>query len=329
MATEPAERLLNLIIALTNARVRMTRSQIRTAVPGYTQAPVGGSAADVKAADASFERMFERDKEQLRRLGVPLETVESAYGDEIGYTINPSAAVMPSISFTSEELAAIALAAQYWQGASIAADLEIGLTKVASVNSAPPRVPEGLRVRSTAMSENTRVIIEALSRRQAIRFDYTSESSGLATRTVAPWHLLLRGGAQYVVGFDFDKKARRTFRLHRIHGGVEVIVPEYICRLPSILPDQSDSSEPTGTARIALRDDAGHALRERGTVVATDGDWDVVELSWHHLDQLRDEVLSLAGRARVVEPADLRDEVASFARAAAAVAQASCGGGHG
>src|SRR5690606_28953887 len=72
---DPAERLLNLIIALTHARTRMTRAQIRESVAGYEPLPAGLSEKEAARRDAAFERMFERDKDDLRRMGIPLQTV--------------------------------------------------------------------------------------------------------------------------------------------------------------------------------------------------------------------------------------------------------------
>ena len=86
----PEERLLNLFIALSSTRARLTKQDIRSTVYGYDARMQGEDAK----ADTAFERMFERDKEDLRRLGVPLQTVvDAAHGADIGYRIDPSAAL--------------------------------------------------------------------------------------------------------------------------------------------------------------------------------------------------------------------------------------------
>jgi predicted DNA-binding transcriptional regulator YafY len=71
---------------------------------------------------------------------------------------------------------------------------------------------------------------------------------------------------------------------------------------------------------VALRAEAGHAIRARGTHIRSEPDWDVYEVEYVHPDALRDEVLSLAGAARVVEPVDMAQAVAAHAQRALEVA---------
>ena len=86
-STPPAERLLNLVIALVNAPVRMTKEQIRASVAGYDQPTV-----------EAFERTFELDKVHLRNLGIPLLTItDAAHGDDQGYRIDADAWSLPAI----------------------------------------------------------------------------------------------------------------------------------------------------------------------------------------------------------------------------------------
>ncbi len=328
MAIDPAERLLNLIIALTHARVRMTRAQIRSSVAGYAPPSPGRTEDEARREDAAFERMFERDKDELRRIGIPLKTVvDPTHGDEIGYKIDASDAAMPDIEFTPAEVAALAMAREYWQGATLGPDANQGLTKVASTAATAPRSPLGLGARATSLSDATAVIAEARARRQVVEFEYTSESTGHATRTVEPWHLLLRGGAEYLVGFDRGKQAARTFRLRRIHGDVRAVGPESAYEIPESIPTQGSSPAPIKIARVGVRPEAGHVFRERGTLVGTDGDWDVLDVEFRYPDQIRDAVLALGGRARVLDPAEIADDVAAYAQAALLAARASEEGG--
>lgn len=323
MAVDPAERLLNLIIALTHARVRMTRAQIRASVAGYEQAGAGASEADAAKRDAAFERMFERDKDELRRLGVPLRTVvDPTHGDEIGYTIDASEAAMPALDFTPSQLAALAVAAEYWRDATLGQDARQALTKIASIAPATPAPALGLGARPSHSSEALAAIVDARARRQAVAFDYTSTQTGLATRTVEPWHIVLRGPAEYLYGFDRDRKAPRMFRLRRIHGKVRAVGAEDAYEIPADAqaPTWTDDGT-TLTATVALRPEAGHRLRARGTHVGTRGDRDLYEVTYRHADELRDEVLALAGAATVVSPAEVAELVRTYAAAAIDVAE--------
>ncbi|MDQ2638443.1 MAG: WYL domain-containing protein, partial [Actinomycetota bacterium] len=64
MAISKVERLMNLVIALLSANTFITAERIRETVYGYSE----------HASDEAFSRMFERDKNELRVLGIPLET---------------------------------------------------------------------------------------------------------------------------------------------------------------------------------------------------------------------------------------------------------------
>ncbi|MDO5684125.1 MAG: WYL domain-containing protein, partial [Propionibacteriaceae bacterium] len=121
MAPRKSERILNLTICLLSARRYLTREQIREAVEGY-----GG------LADAAFERMFERDKDELRTLGVPVETgTQSTYfGDELGYRIPRADFELPPIEFTAEEAAVVSMAVRVWQEANLAESTQLALAKL-------------------------------------------------------------------------------------------------------------------------------------------------------------------------------------------------------
>ncbi|WP_084129554.1 YafY family protein [Demequina sp. NBRC 110055] len=322
MAIPAEERLLNLIIALMHARVRMTKDEIRASVEGYERDDPSWDEATRARRKATFERMFERDKDKLRRLGVPVVTVRhQAYGDDIGYRIDPAQAKLPPLDFTAAERAVLALAADYWHGVTLGDDARQALVKAASESShaAPEALP--FAALSTRLTDATALVLEAIQLRQAVTFEYASASSGTATRTVQPWKILLSGGAEYLIGHDAARDAPRTFRLSRVLGDVALTGEPGAFTPPAdidaaLLPDANP-----GTARLAIRPEAAHALRSRGRVTGTEGDWDIVEVDYRHLDQLRDEVLARGGAVRALEPAELADAVRAHALAALEVAR--------
>src|SRR5690606_2515548 len=111
--TPPAARLLNLVIALMNTPVRMTKEEIRTSVAGYDEA----------ASAEAFERMFERDKDSLREMGVPIITVETgSHATETGYRVDKDAYALAEIDLTPAELGVLSLAAQFWQDSALQVD---------------------------------------------------------------------------------------------------------------------------------------------------------------------------------------------------------------
>ncbi|MFM7212381.1 MAG: helix-turn-helix transcriptional regulator, partial [Actinomycetota bacterium] len=129
MRTDRTERLLNLVLCLLGARIPVSRAAIREAVPGY------GDSASSEA----FERMFERDKDELRTMGVPIDTVLSSDGDVEGYRIRSDEYSMPPVAFTSAELAVLGLAAQAWSDAALGGDEQGARHKIKATNDARPQ----------------------------------------------------------------------------------------------------------------------------------------------------------------------------------------------
>ena len=127
-ALPAAERLLNLVIALVNTTGKMTKEQIRDSVAGY----------DRTSSTDAFERMFERDKETLRVLGVPVITVTgAAHGDEQGYRVDGDAYALPPMELSAAQLGVLALAAEFWSDQSLRVEASRALTKLRVVGERP------------------------------------------------------------------------------------------------------------------------------------------------------------------------------------------------
>src|ERR1700733_6789595 len=108
MSRRKTERLLGLVVCLLSTRRYLTADQIRSAVPGYPE------------TDDLFKRMFERDKEDLRELGVPLETgVNHPFDDDPGYRIRRQACGLPELRLEADEAAVLGLAARVWSRAQL------------------------------------------------------------------------------------------------------------------------------------------------------------------------------------------------------------------
>jgi predicted DNA-binding transcriptional regulator YafY len=328
--SDAAERLLNLIIALSHARGRMTRAEIRATVSGYDPERGGDTAAEARRRTSAFERMFERDKEDLRRIGIPLRTVvDATHGDDIGYVIDAGEASMPPIDMTPVERAILAVAAEYWQNAALGTDARRAFVKVSSSMPRAEEVSLHLAARSTEGSDAAPALAQAIADGQAVTFTYTSAASGRGERTVEPWRLVVRGGRLYLLGRDRDRGEARTYRLSRIEGAIRPAGERGAFEPPDEVEVLALEGEvPTLIARVGLRAESGHALRRRASFVSTAGEWDVFDVPFSDTEALRDEILSLGGAARVLEPEDLATAVRAHAEAALAIA-GSEGGGRG
>jgi predicted DNA-binding transcriptional regulator YafY len=204
------ERLVNLVIALREARAPLPASEIRTRVAGYGQ-------PDAQA----FRRMFERDKADLRTLGVPVETapLDRLGDDRVGYRIDPAAYDLPALDFPAEELTALALAVD----AAGLADVAAGGLRKLEVDAGAPGLarstsPSGLGVDLAA--PHLEVLAEAQLTRAAVRFAYRTAAGSRRMREVEPHALVHRRGRWYLVGHDRERGERRAFRLDRVEAEV-------------------------------------------------------------------------------------------------------------
>ncbi|MFC7406714.1 helix-turn-helix transcriptional regulator [Georgenia alba] len=335
---EAAERLLDLVIALTHTRRWMTKQEIRTRVHGYADA----------VSDTSFERMFERDKDLLREMGVPLVVEhDPVHEDDVGYRVDTSGYTLPPVSFTPAEVGVLSLAAELWQDATLRSSARRGVTKLRAVGPAPePGAHAGLALRVRGPEAAFAPILEAIDERRAVAFTYRAASTGRVTRrTVHPWRLLNAGRGWYLVGHDVDRDAPRAFRLSRIQGRVRATGRAAAFEVPDDIDVTglvATARPEPGTARLAVLPGRAAAVRSRGTVVApaaaTEGplaDREVLEVPYADVDAFAEEVAAYAASVLVLDPPDLRDAVLRRLRAVAALDAgqpadgAGPGGGHG
>jgi proteasome accessory factor B len=323
MATTPAaaERLLNLVIALVNTPGRMTKEQVRTTVAGYGEAP----------SDEAFERMFERDKDTLRELGVPVLTVtDASHGDDFGYKIDLDTYALAPIDLTAAELGVLTMAAELWQDRSLRADSSRALTKLRAVGQAPGSTDlvAGLTPRVRDGGGAFAPLVDAVQARQAVRFTYRAATSGeVRERVVEPWKLLARRGGWVLVGRDRDRGASRSFRLSRIEGAVRKVGP------PGALEPPSDDelaaalstwdSGTRGVATLAVLPERASALRTRhvedAEPTAQVAGRDILRVPYRAQWELAEEVVGYGDAVLVLEPASLREAVLSLLHTAAAL----------
>ncbi|SDD26153.1 proteasome accessory factor B [Geodermatophilus telluris] len=223
MSAKRAERLVNLVIALLGTRQYVTAARIRATVPGYE--PDDGTAR----ADEAFKRMFERDKAELREMGVPLETGRtSVFDTEDGYRIARADYELPEITLTGEEAAAVGLALRLWESAQLAGAAQSALVKLraAGVDVDPARaLPVQPRLDSDEPAFEP--CYTAARDRRVLTFDYRRpDEDAPARRHVQPWGVVAWHGRWYLVGLDLDRQAPRVFRLSRVVGTPRATGPE-------------------------------------------------------------------------------------------------------
>jgi proteasome accessory factor B len=297
VSARKTERLLNLVIALLATRTPRTAEDIRRAVPGYSD------------DDAAFKRMFERDKEELRELGIPLETVSSSYDDEIGYRITRRDYELGEISFEPDEVSALGLAAHVWQQASLGEAATSAWRKLrAAGGPVDVSLPPGLQPRLEATEPALPAIQDAVRSRTPIAFDYRTAAGGRGSRRqLEPWGVGYRHGHWYVAGLDRGRGETRVFRLSRIVGAVRTDGAPGSFDPPAdidvaALVNAVATPEPTQTARLRVRPGkAGDLRRRAGT--STD---DVLEVRFADAQQFAADLAGYGADVHVLEPPELK-----------------------
>jgi predicted DNA-binding transcriptional regulator YafY len=166
-----------------------------------------------------MERMFERDKDDLRSLGIAIElgSFDPLFEDEAGYRISPSSYKLDLGELDGTDIALLSIAASAWTGAALERESTSALIKLASMGlDSDSEALSLLAPRINGTNENFTVITDAIIRRSEIEFEYVSSDLTKQRRKIAPYSLRGQSGSWYLVGQDLEKNSLRTFRLDRL-----------------------------------------------------------------------------------------------------------------
>lgn len=243
------QRWIDLLAVLLAHHFGITFERIRREVPGYASDPSKSQTAN----EAAIARMFERDKNDLRALGFPIDAKLSSDGEDLGYTIDPREVYLPYLSLASttgrskprkvakqgyralpeltfepDELDAVLRAAtpastlgdplldEQFASAlrKLTFDLPVGLTRTGVDQVTGGGVP---RASAEQLGPQLRTLGEALLRLKRVTFTYHSiGSDAVASRTVEPYGLFIQSAVWYLAGRDTAKDVLRNFRVGRI-----------------------------------------------------------------------------------------------------------------
>jgi proteasome accessory factor B len=310
MAARRQQRLVSLVLCLLSTRQYITAERIRDTVEGYEV------SEDSANPDEAFKRSFERDKAELRELGIPLETGRnSAFDTEDGYRIARKEFELPPISFTADEAAAVGLAGRLWSTASLATEARTALIKLraAGIEIEEPPGADALPPLSgnePALPE----LVAAVSQRRVVQFAHRKQSAPAPEkRTVEPWGVLSWRGRWYVVGFDRGRGDVRSFRLDRIVGEVRTLAmpaetsrPEDLDMLELV---RGANHQPDQLARVRLAPGRGGQLRRQARQICNTPEGDVLTLDYRDLDRLAGLVAGVGADAVALDPPELVESV--------------------
>lgn len=301
---ERVERLLNLLGALLDTERPLTRDEIAKRVPGY-------------ATDAvAFRRAFERDKETLRSMGVPLitEFLDPAYPESgEGYRVPQDQYALDDPGLTRAEMDALALAAssvKLSDSATAMALLKLGGQTASSQQTV-----------SLEDDEQLPVLFAARSERRTVRFVYKDRE-----RTFDPHRLSFRNGHWYVSGFDHGHAEERMYRLDRMSKLALSSDANAFDAPPAVaspwLPAWQMGDEPMTRALLLI--DADHVrlsdgyTSEQQIVERRQDGSAVVGFDVTNRNAFIGYVIGFLDHAEILAPADLRQEFVTYLREVAA-----------
>jgi proteasome accessory factor B len=304
MSSRKTERLINLTMALLATKRYLTKSEIFRSIEGY------------EGNQQSQERMFERDKDDLRKLGITIEVggIDPTFEDEPGYRIRPESYALNLGTLSGLEVALLSLAAEAWHGAALSEPAQSVLLKLRSLgiasdfDSLPTFAPK-----LTGNSSNFVPLAHAISDRIPVSFHYRSIDLQSEERFINPYGMGNRGGNWYLVGFDRDRAALRTFRLDRISDQVVNLTQSENFEAPRDFDVlgflDTELFEAKEQATVKIRNGKGYALRQNCIITSSDDEFDYCEVPYNNHERFLDLVLWHGDDVVVVSPTILREAV--------------------
>lgn len=304
---DKAERLVNLTMALLETRRPLSKEEIFANVAGYSGTP------------EAMERMFERDKDDLRDLNIQIlvEPKDKYFDDEVGYRIAKVNFEMPETDFTSAEIYWLSVAANIWRGAALENLAQDALFKIQSTNvDYVPIEP----LASMPLIQTSEPIFFALwssiNRKELISFQYKGIDGAVAERKVAPHSLVSRRGHWYLIAKEISSSEFKRFRLSRFQTQPEIISTENAFEVTvdyQVNDYLKDISEHLiDEAEILIKPGSGSAIRQLGKCQVLDSsnsEWERVRLENVDFDLLVYNILWCGPDVKVIRPKSLVESV--------------------
>jgi proteasome accessory factor B len=308
--TDRLERLVNLTATLLATRRPLSLEELAERFePPYPE------------EKAARRRQFERDKETLRDLGIPITVEPIGLGSEQGYRIRPEDYYLPDPGLTPEERAALHVAVTAVRlGGDEARE---GLRKLGGLEGGLEGNGAGAPLAELETTDALGVLFDAVSRRAPLTFGYRGE-----TRSLEPYGVVLRWGHWYVVGHDRDRDAPRAFRADRIDGDPVVgaagsfeppagVDPAAFLRADPLTYGEDQPRPALVLVDHTRADWVVEQLGEEAVREHRDDGSIVVELSVVNRDAFRTFVLGLLEHAEVLAPSELRADLVAWLEAIA------------
>ncbi len=213
MAISKAERLLNLFFVLLNTKRPISRNDIRQKVSGYENCE----------SDSSFERMFERDKDELRSTGIKIETLsmDTLFEDELGYRIDQNIFITKVIDWSRDERIMLNLASAIWKNTEFENLAKIASIKTGNVTSEISD-SDSETINDLDML-NYRTILQSLQNKSTLEFQYVAlDDSKPRNRKVIAKRLYRLEKYWYIEAIDIAAQLIKNYQINRIYGQIRL-----------------------------------------------------------------------------------------------------------
>jgi len=305
MADTKTERLVNLTLALLAAKRFLKKSEILRTVAGYEGSP------------ESMDRMFERDKDDLRALGIEIEVgdLDAFFEDEPGYRISRDSYSLEIPDLSPREIAYLSLAANFWKDSTLTPAAQSGIRKLKSLG-----IPAAMDLASTIeyRFENPKIalleIAEAIDQSRQLEFEY--QGSEVSKRKLAPYRVLLWNGFWYLVGLDLVKVEIRMFKLSRVIGEIKAVGKKNAFSIPtdfevtSVLPTFEPDS--LNTAKVAIRKGEAITLRSSGKLLSETELADLYEFNYDLAAPFLRTLIWYGDSVEILEPKELQNQIVAL-----------------
>lgn len=330
--------MINLVLCLLSTRQFLTAEQIRRSVAGYETDDTS------ERGDDAFKRMFERDKAELRDLGVPLETGRTSIFDvDDGYRIARRDYELPEIEFDPAEAAAVGLASRLWQSATLSSTARTAALKLRAggveLDDAGPATAAPETLGPLDAESDLGPLLEAVADQRAVSFGYRKSGAAAAQmRSVEPWGVLSWLGRWYLVGYDRARQDTRSFRLSRIDGAIRPVGGAGTVARPHGLDlvefVRGAAPERTYTATVTVVGSGAARLRRMARPAASespdagrasasgqvDATADELTIDYTDMNWLARQIAAAGTSVRVTSPPELVGAVVALLRDAAGLA---------
>lgn len=315
---DKAERLLNLTLALLDAKRPLTKQEIFENVAGYSGKP------------ESMERMFERDKDELREIGITIDVlpIDPLFDDELGYRIHPSDYFLPEISLTRDESIWVALAANVLRELGQHTSAQDAVRTLLSRNSASIEDITSIGA-STHLEIPVNAILDdlwrAIKQKTTVLFTYgpgvsigsaPQDKFSKSEREISPYTLISRYSNWYLVGKDLKDNKIKTFRVGRLtqlaFGSTQKFVAadshdEIASAIESLRGENIDEVH----LKVATQISTDHRLARRASQTLIEGEYMLLTIKDIDLVEITEMVLWAGASVEVLAPQMLRERIVS------------------